>query len=63
MRRITGNRTANRDAEGRCAKVPYATRAKARKRLRQQNRTAGPRAVYYCRECAAWHLTSQRTDQ
>lgn len=61
MRRVRQGKPANRDEHQRCRKVPFESKAKARKKLKGPYISqAAPKAVYWCHECRAWHLSSRR---
>lgn len=55
-------RTTVREA-GSCSKtgkLSYASKAKARKALKQRLANWGPVNVYECEACGGWHVTRQR---
>lgn len=61
MRVVSDGRRANRHTDGRCAKRPFKTKAKAMKDLRGRfNARQKTKHAYFCRECRAWHLSSRR---
>ena len=47
-----------------CSKVPYPSKAAAKRTARQLQSRQGrdPNAPYRCDECGQWHLTSQHRD-
>lgn len=58
MRLVVNGVRKNRDTQGRCQKFCYPSRAKAVKSRKRHNR--GVCAVYFHRDCGAWHLSSER---
>jgi hypothetical protein len=46
-----------------CLKIKYSSPSLAKKMLRLQKKcNARVERVYYCQECRAWHLTSERAE-
>lgn len=59
MRLIKRGKNIKLVADDNCAKLAFATRAKAMKKARQVTHHAGRPRPYLCPHCEQWHLTHE----